>query len=203
MSGHCLNRIKMEKIDLKAFAIKAEEKKKAFRRFITKCEKKPPKNLNSLAIETDKEVWQEIDCTSCANCCKKMTPTFTPKDIKRASTFLHMTPAAFKAKWLVKEKQDKDWVNRHQPCQFLDLSTNLCTIYEARPNDCAGFPHLAKQKVKDYMHIHRQNMMYCPATYRFVELLKQKLQPFPDKKDLSGLKIIGKGKKRKSPVRSV
>ena len=125
-----------------------------------------------------------------------MTPTFTPKDIKRAATFLHMSPAAFKAKWLVQQKKDKDWVNRSQPCQFLDLKTNLCTIYEARPYDCAGFPHLAKQKVKDYIHIHKQNMMYCPATYRFIELLKQSIQLRPDKKSLKGLKIKGKGKKK-------
>ncbi|GAB3356553.1 YkgJ family cysteine cluster protein [Arachidicoccus ginsenosidivorans] len=191
----------MEKIDLKAFAIKAEEKKKGFRRFVTKIENQPPKNLNELAIETDKQVWQEIDCTTCANCCKTMTPTFTPKDIKRAATFLHMTPATFKAKWLIKEKKDTDWVNRLQPCQFLDLSTNLCTIYEARPDDCAGFPHLAKLKVKDYIHIHRQNMTYCPATYRFIELLKEKLQGYPAKKKLTGLKVVGKGTKRKTPVR--
>jgi len=190
----------MKKINLKAFAIKAEEKKKGFRRFINKIEKHPPKNLNDLAIETDKQVWQEIDCTTCANCCKKMTPTFTPQDIKRAATFLHMTPAAFKEKWLVKQKKEKDWVNRQQPCQFLDLSTNLCTIYEARPYDCAGFPHLAKLKAKDYIHIHKQNIMYCPATFRFVELLKDKLKDYPAKKQLTGLKVVGKGKKRKAPV---
>jgi len=193
----------MEKIDLKAFAIKVEAKKKGFRRFITKIENQPPKNLNELAIETDKQVWQEIDCTTCANCCKTMTPTFTPKDIKRAATFLHMTPAAFKAKWLIKEKKDTDWVNRQQPCQFLDLSTNLCTIYEARPDDCAGFPHLAKLKVKDYIHIHRQNITYCPATYRFIELLKEKLPGYPAKKRLTGLKVVGKGSKRKTSVKPV
>ena len=112
----------MEKIDLKAFALKAEEKKKGFRRFITKCEAHPPKHLNELAIETDKQVWQEIDCTSCANCCKKITPTFTPKDIKRAAGFLHMTPAAFKQKWLVKEKKDKE----NKPCKV--LCSSLCEL---------------------------------------------------------------------------
>lgn len=172
----------MEKVDLEAFALKAAEKKKGFRKFITKIEKDPPKKLNQLADDIDRQVWQEIDCTSCANCCKQMTPTFTPKDIKRAAAFLNMTPAAFKQKWLTKEKDSKDWVNKNQPCQFLDLSTNLCTIYEARPKDCAGFPHLAKHKVEDYIHIHRQNIMYCPATYRFVELLKERLKTAPLKK---------------------
>ena len=193
----------MDTINLKAFAKKAEEKKKGFRKFITKIENDPPRRLNAMAMETDRAVWQEIDCTSCANCCKKMTPTFTPKDIKRAATFLHMSPGDFKAKWLVKEKKDKDWINRQQPCQFLDLTTNLCTIYEARPDDCAGFPHLAKQKVKDYIHIHRQNMMYCPATYRFIELLKQKLKETSAQKRLRGLKIVAKGKKGKYSQGSV
>lgn len=178
----------MEEVNLASFAVDAQNKRKGYRRFITKCESKPPKDLDQLIEIADREVWKEIDCTSCANCCKTMTPTFTPKDIKRAATFLHMTPLAFKAKWLMREKKAKDWVNVRQPCQFLDLSTNLCTIYEARPDDCAGFPHLAKHKAKDYMHIHKQNMEYCPATLRFIKILKTmtKLAKKQQKADLTG-----------------
>jgi len=38
-----------------------------------------------------------------------------------------------------------------------------------RPADCAGFPHLVKKPLKDYMHVHKQNIEYCPATMLFVE----------------------------------
>jgi hypothetical protein len=63
-------------------------------------------------------------------------------------------------------------MNVKQPCQFLDLKTNMCSIYEVRPADCAGFPHLSKKKAVDYMHVHKQNIEYCPATFKMVEKLK-------------------------------
>ena len=87
-----------------------------------------------------------------------------------------MTPQAFKDKWLVYMKKDKEWHNKKQPCQFLNLTDNKCSIYEVRPSDCSGFPHLAKNKVTDYIYIHKQNIEYCPATFKMVERLKSKLQ---------------------------
>jgi len=124
----------------------------------------------------DREVWDEIDCTSCARCCKTMTPTFTQKDILRISAHLHMTPHAFKKKWLWYDKKDKDWVNVQRPCQFLDMHTNRCTIYAVRPADCAGFPHFKKKTPVEYMHVHQQNIAHCPATYLMVEKMVQKLE---------------------------
>lgn len=159
----------MEAINLRKHKNKFAANRKYFRYFITRMENKPAANLEKLAVKADKEVWKQIDCLSCANCCKKMSPTFTPKDINRISAFLEMTPEAFKAKWLYLDQKDQDWMNKKQPCQFLDLKTNKCTIYEVRPEDCAGFPHLVKQPLSDYMYIHKQNIEYCPATLLFVE----------------------------------
>ncbi len=82
-----------------------------------------------------------------------------------------MTPKAFKEKWLVLDKTG-DWHNKKQPCQFLNLTDNKCSIYPVRPADCAGFPHLTKKKAVDYIHIHKQNIQYCPATYKMVEKMK-------------------------------
>jgi Fe-S-cluster containining protein len=52
------------------------------------------------------------------------------------------------------------------------LKTNMCSIYEVRPADCAGFPHLTKKKMTEYIHVHKQNIEYCPATYKMVEKMK-------------------------------
>lgn len=128
-----------------------------------------------MAAAIDAEVWQEVDCLSCANCCKTMSPTFTNKDIKRIANHFEMTPAEFKEKWLYFDKSEGDWMNVKQPCQFLDLGTNMCSIYEVRPADCAGFPHLKKKKMTDYMHVHKQNVAYCPATFKMVEKMMAKL----------------------------
>jgi uncharacterized protein len=138
------------KVNFRSFTQKVRLHKKTFRAFITRLESKPPKNLQQLLDATEPEVWKEIDCLSCGNCCKKMTPTFSVQDIKRISAHFGMTPASFKEKWLTYDAKDKDWQNKKQPCQFLNLSDNKCSIYAIRPADCAGFPHLAKKKATKY-----------------------------------------------------
>lgn len=162
-------------VNLKSFKQKFNLNRKTFRTFLTRLENKPPKQLYKMMVETDKEVFAEIDCLDCGNCCKKMTPTFTPADIKRISGYFNMTPEAFKDKWLVYEKKDGDWQNKKQPCQFLNLTDNKCSIYAIRPADCAGFPHFTKKQPADYMHVHKQNIEYCPATYRMVEKMMEKI----------------------------
>lgn len=161
----------MQPIHLRSFKQKVRQHKKALRSFLTKLEKNPPRKLDALAVQVDQAVWQETDCLTCANCCKTMSPTYTLKDIRRIAAHLDMTPKAFKEKWLYQEK-DGDWMNRSQPCQFLNLKTNMCSIYEVRPADCAGFPHLTKKKMVEYMHVHKQNVEYCPATYKMVEKMQ-------------------------------
>jgi len=165
----------MQPVNLRSFKQKVRYHKKAFKRYLQKIEKKPPVGLDKQLAVIDKEVWEEVDCLSCANCCKVMTPTFTNKDMKRIASYLEMTVAAFKEKWLQYEKKDKDWVNQTQPCQFLNLKDHKCSIYEVRPESCSGFPHLAKKKAIDYMHVHQQNIQYCPATYKMVEKMMERL----------------------------
>ncbi|MER3498458.1 MAG: zinc/iron-chelating domain-containing protein [Chitinophagaceae bacterium] len=163
-------------ISLRTFKLRVMRRKTALRRFLTRLEKKPPKKLDELTATVEKDLWKEIDCLACANCCKTMTPTYTAKDIKRISAHLGMTAQQFKDKWLRKERGTGDWLNKTNPCQFLDLKTNMCSIYEVRPADCAGFPHLPKKKMVDYMHVHKQNVEYCPATFRMVEKIMKKLK---------------------------
>jgi Fe-S-cluster containining protein len=146
----------------------------AFRRFLSRIEKNPPRGLDSMVVQANVTVWRETDCLACANCCKTMSPTFTNADVQRISAHLGMTPEAFRKKWLYKDRQG-DWLNKSQPCQFLNLADNKCSIYEVRPRDCAGFPHHTKRRMVDYMHVFKQNVEYCPATYRLVELLMQKV----------------------------
>ena len=164
-------------LDLRSFRRKARKNKGRFRRFLTGIENNRPRGLDMLVGSLEPEVWRETDCLGCANCCKTMTPTFTLKDIRRISAHLGQTTEEFKKKYLRKErKKDGDWLNRTEPCQFLNLQDNKCSIYEVRPADCAGFPHFPKKMV-DYMHVHKQNLEYCPATFRLVEKLMSRLKP--------------------------
>jgi hypothetical protein len=165
----------MQPVSLYSFRKKVSLYKKYLKRFLNKVEKNPPRDLDKLTEKLNTEIWQNIDCLTCANCCKTMTPTYTPKDITRISAYLGMTRKQFKDKWLYFDKKDGDWMNVQRPCQFLDLTTNMCRIYEVRPADCAGFPHFTKKKMVDYIHVHKQNIEYCPATYKMVERMQEEL----------------------------
>ena len=165
----------MQAVNFRSFRLKVNHNKKSLRAFLTKINKNPPRGLDKLTSRLDKEVWKEVDCLSCANCCKTMTPTYTKTDIKRISKHFSLTPAAFYKKWLRKDRSG-DIQNKTEPCQFLNLKDNKCSIYEIRPLDCSGFPHLPKKRMVDYMHVHKQNIEFCPATYKLVEKMQEALK---------------------------
>lgn len=162
-------------VNLRSFNQKVRHHQKTLKRYLGKIRKNPPRGLDTIAEKIETEVWKEVDCLSCANCCKTMTPTFTNRDIKRISEHFEMTQAEFKDKWLMFDRKDGDWVNKSQPCQFLNEESHMCSIYEVRPADCAGFPYLAKKKMTEYMHVHQQNVAYCPATYKMVEKMMKRI----------------------------
>ncbi|MDR3713041.1 MAG: YkgJ family cysteine cluster protein [Puia sp.] len=164
----------MPTVNLRSFRQQVRHNKKRIRTFLSKLVKKPPRDLVAITLEADKKAWEQTDCLDCANCCKTMSPTYTGKDIRRISAHLGMTQKAFREKWLYKDRTG-DWMNVKQPCQFLDLETNKCDIYSVRPRDCAGFPHHTKKKIADYVHMYKQNIEYCPATYRMVERIREEL----------------------------
>jgi hypothetical protein len=164
----------MEAINLRSFKGIIRHNKRRIKNFLSRLEKKPFRGLDKFVTEADKNTWKEVNCLSCANCCKTMSPTYTKTDVKRISKHLGMTQKAFREKWLYKDKSG-DWMNVKQPCQFLDLKTNMCSIYSVRPRDCAGFPHHTKRRMVDYMHMYKQNIEYCPATYKVVEKIMEKV----------------------------
>lgn len=165
----------MATVNLRSFRQIVRHNKRKIKRFLSRLENDPPRGLDRLKMDADAHSWGRTDCLDCANCCKTMSPTYTTKDVKRISAHLGMTGKAFREKWLYKDKTG-DWMNKQQPCQFLDLKTNMCDIYAVRPRDCAGFPHHTKKRMVDYMHVYKQNIEFCPATHRMVEYMQEKLK---------------------------
>lgn len=164
----------MQVINLRSFRQKVRHNKRGLKSFLTRLGKKPPRGLHQLVDTLEKEVWENVDCLSCANCCKTMSPTYTQADIKRIAKHLDLSIAEFTKKYLRKDRVG-DMMNKTEPCQFLNLEDNKCSIYEVRPLDCSGFPHLRKRKMVDYLHVHQQNIESCPATYKLVEMMQESL----------------------------
>jgi Fe-S-cluster containining protein len=166
----------MAEIDVKKYKRRATRKKKELGKFLKKLAKIKPKGILKVVANADAQAWQEVSCVSCANCCKTMTPTYTRKDVNRISKHFKMTYDAFYDKWL-KLDTNKDIINKSTPCQFLGKD-NLCTIYEIRPGDCAGFPHFIR---RDFMYqveekTYLNNISHCPATLVFVEKIQKAIE---------------------------
>ncbi|MBL0308688.1 MAG: YkgJ family cysteine cluster protein [Bacteroidetes bacterium] len=166
----------MAEINIQKYTRRASRKKKELGRFLVRLGKKPFKGLLKQVNIAEKETWKEINCMECANCCKKMTPTYNRKDILRIAKHFKMTYKQFFDKWLIIDK-NKDIINQSIPCQFLGKD-NLCTIYDIRPLDCADFPHFNRRdfRYQAAEKTYTQNMVYCPATLVLVEKLKEQIE---------------------------
>ncbi len=154
----------------KRAALKNQEHKK----FLESLRKKPPRNLDYVVQETHDEVFRNIDCLSCANCCKTTGPLFTEKDIERIARHLKMKPALFEQRFL-RTDEDQDKVLQDLPCWFLN-DDNTCSIYEVRPKACREFPHTDRKKIYQINALTVKNTLICPAAYDFVERLQQNIQ---------------------------
>lgn len=163
-------------MDLQQFKRKVARNRKGLTTFLKRLDEKVPEDLRPLVKEVNSAVWQEVDCLSCANCCKTMTPTWTRSDVKRTSAYLGITPQEFRKRWLYKEEETGDWMNKTTPCQFLDLNTNMCTVYEWRPKDCSEFPHHHKKPFDQYNDTFINNLEYCPATFTLISKIKKRVE---------------------------
>ena len=163
----------MQPVNFRSFRKKLSLYRQTYRSFLNSVTRLQPAGISKLSAATVPEVWANVDCLTCANCCKKMTPTFTDKDVRRVAAHFNQSPEAFRRQWLKKDR-NQDWINKTEPCQFLDMQTNMCSIYEVRPADCSGFPYLSKRNWADYAAIHKQNIDYCPATFKLVEKMYER-----------------------------
>lgn len=160
-------------IDIEHYHQLALQKQEVHRKFLAKLKKKPPKNLDKITKELHNEVFQEIDCTQCANCCQDLGPDLTEADITRMSKLFRMKLSTFEQTYL-RVDEDGDKVFKSMPCPFLGAD-KLCDVYDARPKACAAFPHTDRKRIYQINHLTLKNTLICPAAYLFVEKLRQRL----------------------------
>lgn len=115
------------------------------------------------------EAFEKIDCLQCGNCCRSYSPRFKTPDIKRISKYLQMKEGDFINRYLFVDSEG-DYVLRSKPCPFLG-SDNYCSIYEARPSDCARFPYTDEDVILKRQPLTLKNSSFCPAVYYVLEKL--------------------------------
>ena len=146
-------------------------RKKENAKFLNDLKRKPPRNLDNLFHNEHEEVFENIDCLTCANCCKTTSPIFYEKDIDRLSKRLRIKPGEFIENFL-RIDEDKDYVLKFSPCVFLD-NENYCTVYEDRPTACKEYPHTNRKNMYQVMDLTLKNTSVCPAVLMIVEKLKK------------------------------
>jgi len=127
------------------------------------------KSQLAIAQKTHEDVFEQMDCLQCANCCKSIPPILSQRDIKRISKSLNLSPAAFSEKY-ARIDEDGDTVINASPCPFL-LEDNKCKIYENRPAACRAYPHSGDQLFLKNISHHKRNMKYCPGLMEIMRRL--------------------------------
>lgn len=158
-------------MDIKEFNIESKKKAVENKKFLHRLKQKDPRTVDDVFHSTHEAVFEEINCLSCANCCKTTSPIFYHNDIERIAKFLRMKPGDFIDKYL-RIDEDSDYVLKSSPCAFLD-SENYCSIYDARPKACREYPHTDRKKMVQIMDLTYKNTLVCPAALEMVERLKK------------------------------
>jgi uncharacterized protein len=128
--------------------------------------------LDSVVQEITTEVWGQINCLSCGNCCKTLQIVVGDRDIARLSKRLGMTIKEFSAQYVgVAEDGVKHFLST--PCSFLGEG-NACTVYEDRPQACRDFPYLHDTNFRSRTLMMIENCATCPIVFNVWDRLKKR-----------------------------
>lgn len=160
-------------MDFPKFKRQSQVRAKQNKLFLKRLVRKDTKEVDVLFHEAHKEVFAEIDCLTCANCCKTTSPIFYQTDIERAAKALRMKPGSFVEQYL-RVDEDKDWVLKSSPCPFLE-DDNKCKIYDSRPKACREYPHTDRKKMVQIMDLTYKNSLVCPAVLEMLKRIQEKV----------------------------
>ncbi len=151
----------------------ATQNKKVHQKLNHQLKKLKPYDVDELFHTQHEQVFEEIDCLKCGNCCKTTPPLLINEDINRISKHLKISTKNFLEKYVVKD-EDGDLIFNHTPCIFLGLD-NYCSIYEARPNACREYPHTNRKKMQQILDLTIKNAEICPAVARILVNIENSL----------------------------
>jgi Fe-S-cluster containining protein len=151
---------------------RGRQQKRANRKLVDRLKKSKPKTLDADVETYHDEVFSEVDCLTCANCCKTTSPGMKDRDVERLAKHLKVKPGQLITQYMELDG-DGDYVFRSAPCPFLGAD-NYCTVYESRPNACREYPHTNRKKFYQILDLTLKNTEVCPAVVRVFERLQLK-----------------------------
>ena len=148
--------------------------KETYQKLMQRLKKTNHRTLDAWFHEEHEQAFRQIDCLSCANCCKTTSPIFRDVDIRRLAKRERMTETKFIEKFL-KMDGEGDYVLTQAPCPFLG-SDNYCSVYEDRPLACREYPHTDRKNMYQILSLTRKNMEICPAVSEIVQAIQKKIR---------------------------
>lgn len=161
-------------IPLTQLRSRALTEKKRWKKFFRKLSQRPPRDLDYQVSSLHEEVFQEIDCLACANCCRTTSPIFRDIDIERLAQHLGVRPASLVEQYL-RLDDEGDYVLQTAPCPFLG-SDHYCSVYESRPRACREYPHTDRKHFHQILALTLKNTEICPAAFEVVRRLEEQLR---------------------------
>jgi Fe-S-cluster containining protein len=119
------------------------------------------------------EVEDQIDCTTCANCCRVANVRITERDVEHLTKALSISRKKFLEEYTGHSKEEGLILKRGETgCVFLE--GNLCSVYESRPAICEDFPHVVRGagSIASRMWQLIDRATYCPIAYNSIEAFK-------------------------------
>ncbi len=129
--------------------------------------------VDAVAHQVHAEVFAQIDCTRCANCCKTAAVSLDDADIDRIAAHLGVAREAFIAAHLQPYPVEGRYHMRTQPSPLLG-GDDRCTVYEVRPACCRSYPNTDKEGFSSRVYQHASNSMMCPAVYHIVTQMRRR-----------------------------
>ncbi len=120
------------------------------------------------------EIESQIDCTQCANCCRVGEVPLVDRDIEKLSKFVGCTKDEFVRDYTQSAAEGGLILKRTEESGCVFLHVNLCSVYEARPHNCANYPHLVRGagSIDSRMWEFLKRTEHCPIVYNWMEAVK-------------------------------
>jgi uncharacterized protein len=130
--------------------------------------------LDGVVAQITHSVCAQIDCTTCANCCRTLQIVVDNRDIARLAKKRGMGRKEFTAQY-VGLAEDGVQYFLSSPCAFLG-DDNRCTVYEDRPQACRDFPYLDTPHFRSRSLSMVENTATCPIVFNVWERLKRQFR---------------------------
>lgn len=160
-------------VQIRMLGEKKRDENQRFRRFM-----KARDYSDRILRRLGEEIEDQIDCTSCANCCRVATTHVSERDIERLAKHLRIPTARFISDFTQPDTEEGGlnlkWEDG-KGCVF--LAGNLCSVYEARPDICQRYPHIVRGNgsIASRMWSFVDRASVCPIVYNSLEKFKEEL----------------------------